>query len=450
MPRLTNSAFRDLAIWMVGLGLATGIIFPPFALVLGLPASGVLTPAFIGASIGAGLMVGALNFGLARITVGRRLGALVARMGTVRSGIETATWTGDWSACTPEQCALPVDSEDAFGEAARAFNGLIGSLSVSHGVESAIREFSSTLAAHSELDQVCRNALDQLRHLGGAEGGALLVDMDGELAIGAAAGLVQPETLLGNAVVADALRDGVSRRLDAPHGVAIDAVVTAFPVRSIVVLPLVFKNIPVGVGLVASSTLITDETVRLLELLRPLLAVAVNNALTHERVQRLATIDPLTGVYNRRFGLARLHEEWKRTIRTELPLAVAMLDIDHFKAINDTYGHAVGDRVLVATAKAVRRALREGDVLVRYGGEEFLILLLGGSLEDGAVVGERIRRAIGETVVQDGDQAIRVTASLGIASTTHAEATAEEDLVRLADAALYEAKAAGRDRIVVA
>ena len=88
-------------------------------------------------------------------------------------------------------------------------------------------------------------------------------------------------------------------------------------------------------------------------------------------------MDPLTDAYNRRFGLARLREEFSRAVRAENPLGILMLDLDHFKAINDTYGHLVGDRVLRAVATACRRVVREGDILIRYGGEEFLVLLPG-------------------------------------------------------------------------
>jgi len=160
-------------------------------------------------------------------------------------------------------------------------------------------------------------------------------------------------------------------------------------------------------------------------------------------------VDPLTDAYNRRFGLGRLREEFSRAVRAESPLGALMLDLDHFKAINDTYGHLVGDRVLRAVAGACRRVLREGDVLVRYGGEEFLVLLPGAGPEDVRQVGERVRRAIEETSVTDGELRTAVTVSLGGA--TFRDATdSPESLIALADKALYEAKESGRNRIAVA
>jgi two-component system cell cycle response regulator len=161
-------------------------------------------------------------------------------------------------------------------------------------------------------------------------------------------------------------------------------------------------------------------------------------------------VDPLTDAYNRRFGLARLQEEYSRAVRAEVPLGVLMLDLDHFKAVNDVYGHLVGDRVLRAVARACRRVLREGDVLVRFGGEEFLILLPGAGMVDVRQIGERVRRAIAETSVLEGDQSIAVTVSLGGTTYRDSGSSSPEQLVAQADAALYEAKAAGRDRLQVA
>ena len=190
------------------------------------------------------------------------------------------------------------------------------------------------------------------------------------------------------------------------------------------------------------------DDIELLDHLRTDLGLAVNNALAHDRLERLAAIDPLTDAYNRRFGLGRLREEFSRAVRAEGPLGILMLDIDHFKAVNDTYGHLVGDRVLRAVAGACRRVIREGDVLVRYGGEEFLVLLPGAGRDDVAQAAERIRRAVSETTVEDGTSRITVTVSVG--ATTYQDATETPDaLVAIADRALYEAKDGGRNRVTM-
>jgi diguanylate cyclase (GGDEF)-like protein len=449
MPRLTRSAFHDLAIWMTGLGLLTGLAFPPFSLLLGLPAADVLTLPFALACVAAGLLVGGINYAIARVVVGTRLRLLAGRMETVRVALADATFSGDWSACDPQACSLPVDSTDDFGTSAATFNALILALGTSHQVEDGIRRFSTTLSAHLDLDDLARAALRQLVEMSGADGAAILVEHDGALAVAGSLGLENADRLPESRRVREALAAGATARIDLADEVTIDAAVASFPVRSVLVVPLAVKGVSVGALVLAAGRPIDAERARLVEFTRPLLSVAVANAVTHERIQRLATLDPLTGLYNRRFGMARLHEEFARSIRSGQPFGVAIFDIDHFKAVNDTYGHATGDRVLVAVAGAARRVLREGDVLVRYGGEEFLAILVGASSDDAERIGERIRRVVGESVVEDGSQAVRVTVSVGLASSSDREISDEAALIKIADGAMYAAKQGGRNQISV-
>ena len=180
------------------------------------------------------------------------------------------------------------------------------------------------------------------------------------------------------------------------------------------------------------------------------LSLAVHNALAHGDLQRLAALDPLTGVFNRRFGARRLQEEFGRSVRSDAPLGALMFDIDHFKRVNDAYGHLVGDRVLRAVTDAAKSVLREGDVLVRYGGEEFLAILPAAASKDAALIAERLRRSVADLVVAEGDQQVRVTVSLGVASCPDEAIKEPEALIKLADDALYQAKQGGRDQVVVA
>ena len=200
----------------------------------------------------------------------------------------------------------------------------------------------------------------------------------------------------------------------------------------------------------ASPAVFDDEVTERLDLFRHGLGLAVNNALAHERLQRLAALDPLTGVYNRRFGLGRLHEEFGRAMRANTPLGVIMLDIDHFKSVNDTYGHQVGDRVLTSVAGIAASILREGDILIRYGGEEFLGVLPAAASEDIRSIGERVRRAVEESSVVEGGNTIRITVSIGGAAYPNQNVEGEESLVELADEALYDAKQSGRNQVRVA
>jgi two-component system, cell cycle response regulator len=451
MPRLTSKVFVDLAIWMTGFGLLIGLIFPPFCLLLGLPADRILTPLFYASTLTAGLVVGAVNFALARLVVGRRVRLLADRMGTVEERLGQAVYTQDWSTCDPEACALPVDSADEVGAAAGSFNRLIRTLARTHAVEAAMRDFSGVLSSEFELEGLGDAALDGLLRHTGADAGAILIVHEGGVEPLAVHGLRATGDLGANDHVRRARRTGRPERLEveAPETV-IDSLLVGQPAHEIIVAPVAFKSVALGAIILATSSAFEADALPLIEQFRADLGLAVNNALAHDRLERLAAVDPLTDAYNRRFGLARLQEEYSRAVRAESPLGVLMLDLDHFKAVNDVYGHVVGDRVLRAVAHACRRVIREGDVLVRYGGEEFLVLLPGAGTADVTQIGERVRRAVAETSVVEGDQQIAVTVSLGGTTYRDSGSSSPEQLVGQADAALYEAKAAGRNRLLVA
>ena len=176
----------------------------------------------------------------------------------------------------------------------------------------------------------------------------------------------------------------------------------------------------------------------------------MNNALTHEDLQRMAALDPLTGVFNRRSGLLRLAEEFDRSERSRESLGVLMLDLDHFKAVNDTFGHLVGDRALRNAVQAARKVLRDGDVLLRFGGEEFIVILPGARRHDLAMMGERIRRAVAEADLVENGQPIHLTVSIGGFAGPAGNTTTPQEMIGHADLALYASKKAGRDRCVIA
>jgi len=162
---------------------------------------------------------------------------------------------------------------------------------------------------------------------------------------------------------------------------------------------------------------------------------------------RLAATDPLTGLPNRRYFLEAASLEVERVRRFGASASVVMLDVDHFKAVNDTYGHALGDEALRSLATACKSALRRVDVFARHGGEEFVILLPGTKEAGAARLAEKLRMAVLETPVGDGKNDISLTASFGVSQIRPTDRGIEESLAR-ADGALYEAKHHGRNRVI--
>jgi diguanylate cyclase (GGDEF)-like protein len=164
---------------------------------------------------------------------------------------------------------------------------------------------------------------------------------------------------------------------------------------------------------------------------------------------QLATTDELTGILNRQALLARLDEELRRAARYHRPLSVALVDLDHFKRLNDSFGHMAGDRVLRGVAAMLRREMRAQDILGRYGGEEFMLVLPETDADAAAMVAEKLRRlvAVSPVALDDGSAAV-VTLSAGVAGGMGGQLDLDA-LIRDADAALYSAKSLGRDQIYV-
>lgn len=162
-------------------------------------------------------------------------------------------------------------------------------------------------------------------------------------------------------------------------------------------------------------------------------------------LQALAFHDRLTGLNNRSFGEQQLTKAWRQALRYKRPLSVIMADIDHFKRINDTYGHASGDRVLTQFGAALRRSVRGADTLIRWGGEEFLAIIPEADLQTASRLAERIRSTVEE--MTDAEVG-KITVSLGVAQLKTEESP--DQLVRRADQALYAAKAGGRNRVELA
>lgn len=222
------------------------------------------------------------------------------------------------------------------------------------------------------------------------------------------------------------------------------------PVQSALIVPLQAQNRVIGTMSVyrfKSGNPFLSEDVDFLFLAGERAALAIENALLHKEVLRMANTDALTDLYNRRGLLELAKREIDRCHRYGRTLSVIMLDIDHFKKVNDTYGHYAGDQVLRILADRCRNQIRLVDILGRYGGEEFVILLPETPLNVAKEVAERIRKSMVNDPVITDQCKIHISVSLGLAAATKETADLTE-VLRQADSALYQAKQKGRNRVV--
>ncbi|MCB9480353.1 MAG: diguanylate cyclase [Desulfobacteraceae bacterium] len=169
-----------------------------------------------------------------------------------------------------------------------------------------------------------------------------------------------------------------------------------------------------------------------------------------QKLEKLAAIDPLTGVFNRRQFEIQAEIEMKRSIRMNTPLSVLMFDIDHFKKVNDTWGHQCGDQVLKEFAATIADNIRDVDQIGRFGGEEFIVIMPEANRKVAAAVSERLRQAIEKMVLNLGGNITGITVSIGISGRWNNENISIDSLIKYADKALYAAKQNGRNRIEIA
>ncbi len=352
--------------------------------------------------------------------------------------------------CNADECQVIVDSEDEIGQSGKAFNSLVETLFELIETEDSIKKFTRLLSSQLSVSDLTEKALHQLLTHTGSEAGAIVIEKDGALAVTTSQGIREVEGVLESDHIKSVYRNELRLRLTLPEDVRVEGVLTAFRPQEVVVEPVRYKELMLGLIILASAKPFSNNAMERLGLFGQNLAMALHNALLFDRLERLAALDPLTGIYNRRFGMTRLHEEFGRTLRMEAPLGLMMVDLDHFKEVNDVYGHLVGDRVLIRLANAAKSVMREGDILVRYGGEEFLAILPGASRKDVLNIAERLRRKILESTVANGEDVIKVTVSIGGISYPENDAANETDLVDRADKALYQAKESGRNCVVMA
>ncbi|MFH1562316.1 MAG: sensor domain-containing diguanylate cyclase [Nitrospirota bacterium] len=223
---------------------------------------------------------------------------------------------------------------------------------------------------------------------------------------------------------------------------------------SLVLVPLNIQGKAIGVFICGYSQPMEfkEDDLQFLTLISSRASLSINNAWLHEEIKRLAITDGLTGLYNYRYFQETLTKELQRCKRLNQILSLLMIDIDHFKEFNDTYGHQEGDNLLQRLAMLLNFQIRQTDTIARYGGEEFVIIVPGTPNENAFLLGERIRKEVEENIFTPEDEyrlkiTSPVTISVGV-STFPAHAINQKDLIKCADKALYEAKRTGRNKVV--
>jgi len=222
--------------------------------------------------------------------------------------------------------------------------------------------------------------------------------------------------------------------------------------RSVMIVPMVAHGKTIGVLTAESSKLgaFSEKDENMLMVVARAAGMSLENALLHHKMEELTVTDELTGVYNYRYFADKLKEEQRRASRYDLPLSLIMLDIDWFKKFNDTYGHEVGNIVLKGITGVVKQCIRDVDILCRYGGEEFVVILPQTPQIEVLRIGERIREQIYEASFGGGPDIpdLKVTVSVGISSFPE-NGKPHEELLSITDNAMYRAKGSGKNRVCV-
>jgi diguanylate cyclase (GGDEF)-like protein len=320
-----------------------------------------------------------------------------------------------------------------------------------------LRRAGAAISETLDLHEATTRLLEQLAFIPHDSASVQLLS-DGELEIIAAEGWREPSKVIG-------LRFPVpgdnpnTRVLQTRKPYLLNEADESFPtfrrpphdhIHSWLGVPLLVHGRAIGLLAIDSkeSHHFTPDDIELVMAFAGQVAVAIENARLFDEVQQLAITDSLTGLHNRRHFLYLAQTEFERARRYKRHLSAMVFDIDHFKTVNDTYGHPIGDKVLRAIADLCREQLREADPIGRYGGEEFVAIIVEANGGTAFSVGERLRASVEKIVIPSADGDVRVTVSVGIAEQDEGTPNLET-LIARADQAMYVSKHKGRNRVSV-
>ncbi len=432
-------------------GLIMGIVFMPISqLLIGLPVERVYSVGYGFMCIAAGLFVSFISFVVVKFVVLNRLNNFSVNIKSITQNIMNYKEGEIESITDCENCYIRLDSKDVLGELAGKYNSLVRVIRALFWQYERIDDFFSTLNRSLELDILDKSMGEFLCSITASLGVEVYhLDKDMLLYKEYSKGV---KTLL-NDNRKDSLRDIIftGKVIELKDG-EVDLVefgTGKIKPSEIAYFPFGKDEINRGVVVLYMKAYLSKNMKKLLERLLQEYTLALKSSLAYEKMQKMAAFDDLTNIYNRRFGLRRLKEEYQRAKRTSGCLCVLMFDIDHFKRVNDTYGHQAGDFILSSFAKILQQNFREEDVVMRYGGEEFLCALSNANIEDSYKRAETIREQVASSIFTWKDININITVSCGISSfVSKDEDRTIEEIIKEADERLYIAKNSGRNRCI--
>ncbi len=447
MALFKNDVVKENLTVMMLSGFLMGVAFIFFSdFILGLPRNKIYRPEFILSTISAGLAVGFVSFYVVKITIIKRLKAFKEKLSLITADIHKYRM-GE----SKDFGEAYIEDEMNICDLGTHYNSLISLIRAFFLQYKKMDEFFmkiNRVLEIEDLNRVCSESLSELFDVAGME--IIILDKKGNPRIDYS--YISRHTLqeIEKNSIRDIIKEGKVLCLTSRKSKNISLKVGPVNLNpeEVVFLPILSKGTSTGTLIVYLNSEVNQEDISFMKRLIHQYSLVLERLKIYHEVCNLAAIDELTKLYNRRFGMQRLKEEYNRAKRAGVPLSLVMFDIDHFKKVNDTYGHQAGDYVLSEIASIIKNCTRAEDVVMRYGGEEFLVGMVGISKTQTVKKADEIRLHTKSSAFMFGDQKIAVTISGGISSTDNHPV----DLITLideADKALYHAKKYGRNRVCV-
>ncbi len=451
MKSIFKSIVEETAFYMIVTGLIMGLLFIPAShFILRLPAERVYSLDYGFMCIVAGLIVAIISFAVVKLVVLNKLDNFSDNINTITQNIISYKQghIEKINECT--DCYIRLYSKDVLGVLAGKYNALVRVIRSLFWQYEIIDSFFYTLSSSLEMKDLDKNVGEFLCNVTYSLGIEIFhLDKNLNLYIHYSKKVKTNLSESKKDSLIDIILDKKVVELKDNEVEPIEFGTGDIKPTEVIFFPFGDGEADKGVVVLYTKTYISETTKGLLSRLIKEYTLALKSSVAYEKMQKMAAFDELTNIYNRRFGLQRLKEEYQRAKRGNGCMCVLMFDIDHFKRVNDTYGHQAGDYILSSFAKILKENFREEDVVLRYGGEEFLCSLSNAHPEDSYKRAEAIRKQLEKSVFKWKDVNIKITVSCGLSFFIPKEEDKKlEDVIKDADERLYIAKNSGRNKCV--